>query len=559
MANRLALIIANSEYEDAVFTQLTTPGLDAEALAQVLSNSAIGNFEVQVLLNRPSYDVGQEIESFFANRQRDDLLLLYFSGHGVKDEDGQLYFGTCNTRRHLLRSTAVPATLVNDVMRRSRSRWQVLLLDCCYSGAFARGLLAKSDLHMDVKEHFAGRGRVVLTASDAMQYAFEGNAIKGEGVRSVFTHAMIRGLETGEADRDGNGYVTLDELYDYVFDRVTDETPQQTPGKWAFDVQGEIIIARNPHVAPVTATLKGRANSVIPPRPARQPDVPAKTPVWVALLAALGLGLGWGIGSGSLLWAISFLFNAQSLLSSNSGVLGPMVAIVIGVLAGLLTGRYLRRMRLGFRWLLAPPSWAAGYAVACLALVRFQWGDWLGAGIGALVMSGLLFEAADLGRLRRGVVNLFRGRQWIYGRLLVLILLTSGFFGPWVQLRSCQSTESSASAGTAVEPQPGSPLNGVDLLLLMFFYTAPVAAPFLLLWFATLLKLCIRRARQNEVLRWLERIGALATPIAMAALVVDSREMIASLLWGFYVTVTGILLAPLNLLGEWLSARNRPG
>jgi formylglycine-generating enzyme required for sulfatase activity len=80
-----------------------------------------------------------------------------------------------------------------------------------------------------------------------MQYAFEGDDVQGEGARSVFTRVLVHGLETGEADMDDDGWISLDELYDYVYGRVTGEAPQQTPGKWVFDLQGEIHIARNPH------------------------------------------------------------------------------------------------------------------------------------------------------------------------------------------------------------------------------------------------------------------------------------------------------------------------
>jgi formylglycine-generating enzyme required for sulfatase activity len=244
---RFALIIASYEYEDTDLRQLVAPAQDAEALTRVLADPAIGNFEVQTLVNEPSYKVNPAIETFFADRKRDDLILLYFSGHGIKDEEGRLYLTTRDTRRKMLRTTAIPATLVNDVMRYSRSRRQVLLLDCCYSGAFARGLVVRADQVMGTGEYFKeARGQVVLTASDALQYSFEGDQIKGEGVRSVFTHTLVRGLETGEADLDGDGYISCDELYDYVYDRVTDEVPQQKPRKWVFDVQGEIIIARNP-------------------------------------------------------------------------------------------------------------------------------------------------------------------------------------------------------------------------------------------------------------------------------------------------------------------------
>ncbi len=183
--NRHALIIASYEYQDPELRQLVAPAHDAEALARVLQNPDIGDFQVQTLLNEPSYKVCQAIEIFFADRRRDDLLLLFFSGHGVKDENGHLYFATSDTRRRWLISTAVWANFINRVMRRSRSRKQVLLLDCCYSGAFARGMVAKTSMDVGAKERFEGHGRVVLTASDAMQYAFEGSEVTGKGVQSV--------------------------------------------------------------------------------------------------------------------------------------------------------------------------------------------------------------------------------------------------------------------------------------------------------------------------------------------------------------------------------------
>jgi hypothetical protein len=251
---RFALIIANNQYEDSGLSRLEAPVQDSEALACVLSNPKIGGFEVQTLINEQSFKVNQKIETFFKECKRDDLLLLYFSGHGIKDETGQLYFATTDTKRKLLNSTAVPARFVNDMMRKSHSRRQVLLLDCCYSGAFARGMTVRANDDIGVGEYFKeGRGQVVLTASDAIQYAFEGDQVKGKGIHSVFTQTLVDGLETGKADIDSDGYVSFDELYDYIREHVGNQMPQQEPRKWAFDVQGEIIIARNPK--PVTKPL----------------------------------------------------------------------------------------------------------------------------------------------------------------------------------------------------------------------------------------------------------------------------------------------------------------
>jgi hypothetical protein len=270
---RVALIIASYQYEDEGLRQLVAPAQDAEALARVLAEPTIGGFEVRTCLNESSHKVRQEIEAFLVDRKRGDLLLLYFSGHGIKDRAGQLYFATIDTQRNLLRSSTVAASFVNEVMRDSRSRRQVLLLDCCYSGAFARGMVAKAGDEIGTREYFKeGRGRVVLTASDAMQYAFEGDEVKGKGVQSVFTHALVRGLQTGEADLDMNGEVSFEELYEYAYDQVTGKVPQQRPRKWAFDVEGEIIIAQNPK--PIVTPIESPKLT----QPIELPIVPPPTP-----------------------------------------------------------------------------------------------------------------------------------------------------------------------------------------------------------------------------------------------------------------------------------------
>ena len=137
-------------------------------------------------------------------------------------------------------------------MSRSRSRRVVLLLDCCYAGPFERGMTARAGAGVGIEAHFGGRGRAVITASSAMEYAFEGGELADSQdlQPSVFTSALVEGLQTGEADRDQDGMVALDELYDYVYDKVRAAIPNQTPGKWTFGVQGDLYIARR--ARPVT-------------------------------------------------------------------------------------------------------------------------------------------------------------------------------------------------------------------------------------------------------------------------------------------------------------------
>lgn len=254
-ARREALIIAADNYEDPKLRALRAPARDAEELARVLGDPDVGDFQVGVSLNEPDHIVRRKLSEFFRDRGRDDLLLLHVSCHGLKDEDGTLYFASSNTTVDHLEATAIPSEFVNRQMTKSRSRRIVLLLDCCFGGAFARGLVHRAGESVAIKEEFEGQGRVVLTASRAMEYAFEGDSLEGDAQPSIFTSAIVHGLESGEADRDGDSRVSIDELYDYVYDRVRETTPNQTPSKWTFDVHGDLYVARSPYVAPEPVAL----------------------------------------------------------------------------------------------------------------------------------------------------------------------------------------------------------------------------------------------------------------------------------------------------------------
>jgi Uncharacterized protein containing caspase domain len=242
--NRLALIIANSKYEDSDISQLISPALDANDLAEVLEDPSIGDFKMKILMDEPKHKIEEEIDAFFLEGKLEDLLLLYISCHGIKDKDGHLYFATSNTKRKLLKSTAISDRFIDSVMHSSRSRQQVLFLDCCYSGAFARGLTVKADKNIDIGERFKAEGRVVLTSSNSMQYSFEGDKIKGDGVGSIFTSTIVNGLKTGKADTNKDGNIFVVELYEYVLSEFG-QNPLQEPMMFSYGVPVTILIAKN--------------------------------------------------------------------------------------------------------------------------------------------------------------------------------------------------------------------------------------------------------------------------------------------------------------------------
>jgi DivIVA domain-containing protein len=240
---REALIIATGSYTDPELSHLRSPAQDAEALASVLTAPSIGNFAVRKVFDQPEHELRLEAQQFFAERSRDDLLLVHVSCHGIKDDNGRLYFAATNTQRKWLAATGFSAALLNELMEQCRARSIVLLLDCCYSGAFVSG--SKSDEGVHLKEEFQGHGRAVLTASNSIEYAWEGEQLSGVGQPSVFTAAIVEGLRTGKA-AGMNGLVSVDDLYGFVYERVRQERPAQTPLKWTFGMERGIYLAHDP-------------------------------------------------------------------------------------------------------------------------------------------------------------------------------------------------------------------------------------------------------------------------------------------------------------------------
>jgi hypothetical protein len=148
----------------------------------------------------------------------------------------------------LLKATSIPSSFIADEMDSCRSKRQILVLDCCHSGAFGRGTKGEQKAVTETTFEGSGFGRVVLTASDSTQYAFEGDQVIKQTDLSLFTHFLLEGLKTGEADVNNDGIISLDEWYDYTYTKVIAETPRQVPHKWSYNQQGDLIIARNPYV-----------------------------------------------------------------------------------------------------------------------------------------------------------------------------------------------------------------------------------------------------------------------------------------------------------------------
>lgn len=262
-----AFLMATGRYSDPMLVQLRSPSRDAEELAKVLRDPAVGGFKNVTLIDKPDSQLREEIEGFFADRRLDDLLVFYVSCHGVKDASGRLYFAASTTKLNRLASTGISAEFLYEQVDRCRARKILVLLDCCYSGSYAKDHLPRAAERVEIGLR-EGRGRAAISSSTEEEYSFEVGTRKvtGSAAPSLFTAALVEGLSTGAADVDGDGLVSVDDLYTYVRDHVRQATPYQTPEKKWGDIRGDFFIARNPNppkaeAEPLPAELLGAFNS----------------------------------------------------------------------------------------------------------------------------------------------------------------------------------------------------------------------------------------------------------------------------------------------------------
>jgi uncharacterized caspase-like protein len=269
---RLALVVATSEYRDPALGRLRAPAHDAVALATVLADPRIGGFTVTPVLDRTEREVRLAVTDFLDGRHTDDLVLLYLSCHGLLNPRRELYFAATDTRKSRLAATAVQAQWLSAQLDECRARQQIVILDCCFSGAFARGAKADGDLNLQHLLAEQARGRVVLTASRSTEYSFEGDPVAhGPAAGSVFTTALVEGMRTGAADTDDDGVISVDEVFDYACRQVRAHGSNQTPQRWLLGGEGRLALARRPGT-PVSAA-RASGSQVRPPEPTRIPPM----------------------------------------------------------------------------------------------------------------------------------------------------------------------------------------------------------------------------------------------------------------------------------------------
>ncbi len=160
-----------------------------------------------------------------------DLVILFFSMHGVLDSFGDLYFIGHDADVNDPGDRGVSQNDLIKLLKQSRARKVALIMDACHAGGAGSSsmlLAMKGAGAQEVNSMMERLGKVqdgiaLLTSSTAAERSQEREDVK----HGVFTYYLLEGLK-GAADRegigDGNGLITVREAYDYAYRKVSAHT-----------------------------------------------------------------------------------------------------------------------------------------------------------------------------------------------------------------------------------------------------------------------------------------------------------------------------------------------
>jgi uncharacterized caspase-like protein len=225
---RLALLICNGSFPNIPNFKLVGPAKDAKLLKTVLSDSDTCRFSVCALVDRGLLEVRREIARICADASENDTLLIYYSGNGFPGKDGSLYLLVADSDGEYPHATALDAEFILSQLRDSKCRRIILMVDGCHAGAFF------------TQNRGIPNGLYAITSCGADEMC--GDTPEG----GAFSLALCAGLRDAAADTDGDGLVSIDELHEFVKQKLRADGHTGTPQKWVWNVPEPIFVTAVP-------------------------------------------------------------------------------------------------------------------------------------------------------------------------------------------------------------------------------------------------------------------------------------------------------------------------
>ncbi len=186
------------------------------------------------------------------NTKVDDVVVLFFAGHGVLDTEMNYYLATTEIDVDNMANTALRYDYLEGLFDGIPARKKVIIIDACHSGEvdkeeeFTETEYEVEDdvVFRDVKSAAAvfetktakittqssfelmkmmfadirrGTGSTVISSAGGGEYAYEADQTKN----GIFTYVILNGITSKKADLNKDGHIMISELRDYASKRVS--------------------------------------------------------------------------------------------------------------------------------------------------------------------------------------------------------------------------------------------------------------------------------------------------------------------------------------------------
>ncbi len=255
--------IGVSEYDNSAIN-LSYASKDAEDVMKLFKDNSNKYSEV-ILLPVINKDATQEkilkLKDELMNSKVDDQVIVFYAGHGILDNDYNYFLAVKDIDIDDISGTALAYEDFESLIDGIPARKKLILIDACHSGEVdndaevsegaetfsnnrnvvkfsnkTRDVLSGKTSNLSLKSSFQlmkvlfadlrkGTGASIISSAGGGEFAIEGEMMKNGKIikisNGIFTFSLLEALQNNKADIDKSGNITISELRDYVFKRVS--------------------------------------------------------------------------------------------------------------------------------------------------------------------------------------------------------------------------------------------------------------------------------------------------------------------------------------------------
>ncbi|MBL7791455.1 MAG: caspase family protein [Saprospiraceae bacterium] len=234
-----------SAYQNAEYN-LTYPAKDARDFQNLIAGKK-SVYKAIVSKHLTSREITTDninnLKTILRASQVDDQVIVFYSGHGLIDQDLDYYLAGFHTDFNNPQKGGIPVETLEMLLDGIPARQKLILIDACHSGEIDKesvALIRNKQVqegtvkfrsvnttlvspHLGLENSFElmkelfvdlrrGTGATIISSAGGTEFAMEGAKWKN----GVFTYCLLRGLSEKIADLDKNGQVMISELEQYL-------------------------------------------------------------------------------------------------------------------------------------------------------------------------------------------------------------------------------------------------------------------------------------------------------------------------------------------------------